>query len=90
MFRNLLRSGPSKVKALNVIPFDQPPPAFVPPGDPFYTDFRKMKASQISSIEVNKAFPELAALIDNLKTNPSDTSTATTPQITPLSSDYTW
>ena len=43
-----------------------------------------MKAGQVSGLEVPKAFPQLAALIENLKANPSGTSAAITPQITPI------
>ena len=82
MFHNLLKSGPTKVRAQNVIPIDQSPPGFVPPGDPFYTDFANMKAGQVSGLEVVKAFPQLAALIENLKANPSGASAPIKPQIT--------
>ena len=82
MFRDLLKSDPTQLKALNLIPIDQSPPAFVPPGDPLYTDFANIKAGQVSGLGVTKAFPQLAALIENLKANPSGTSAPIKPQIT--------
>ena len=72
------------MKALNLTPIDQSPPAFVQPGDPFNNDFANIKASQVSGLEVSKAFPQLAALIENLRANPSGTSAAITPQMTPI------